>query len=65
VAGGQPYSGQPHSCFLQSALSLLFQGPGLYLVTYLTLVGVYFSAAFITNIWQPLIILGSTAGAHS
>lgn len=61
VAGGQTNS----CCSLQSALSLLFQGPGLYLVTYLTLVGVYFSAAFITNIWQPLIILGSTAGAHS
>ncbi|KAL4855219.1 Histone H2AX [Chlorella vulgaris] len=52
--------------FRDSLFALLFrqqlQGPGLYLVTYLTLVGVYFSAAFITNIWQPLIILGSTAG---
>jgi hypothetical protein len=39
------------------------QGPGLWLVTYLALAGVYCTAAYITSIWEPLIILGSTAGA--
>lgn len=35
--------------------------PGLQ-VTYLALFGVYWAAAYITSIWEPLIILGSTAG---
>lgn len=38
------------------------QGPGLWLVTYLTLFGVFWSAAYINSIWGPLIALGSTAG---
>lgn len=52
--------------FRDSLWKLLFrqtlQGPGFWLVTYLTLGGVYWAAAYITSIWEPLIILGSTAG---
>ncbi|KAL4443859.1 hypothetical protein ABPG75_011596 [Micractinium tetrahymenae] len=52
--------------FRDSLWMLLFrqtlQGPGFWLVTYLALFGVYWAAAYITSIWEPLIILGSTAG---
>lgn len=52
--------------FRDSLWKLLFrqelQGPGFWLVTYLTLVCVYLAAAYITSIWEPLLIVGSTAG---
>lgn len=31
-------------------------------MTYLALFGAYCAASYITSIWEPLIILGSTAG---
>lgn len=62
-------SGAPHRrglrwCLLDFLELLLHpQGPGLWLVTYLLLFGVYWAAAYITSIWGPLVLLGSTAGA--
>ena len=54
----------PHAC-LPAYVSLCLQGPGLWLVTYLSLGGVYWAAAYLTTIWEPLIVLGSTAGKHA
>lgn len=52
--------------FRDSLWKLLFrqelQGPGFWLVTYLSLVCVYLAASAITSIWEPLMIIGSTAG---
>ncbi|PSC69367.1 putative sodium-coupled neutral amino acid transporter 6 [Micractinium conductrix] len=52
--------------FRDSLWKLLFrqplQGPGLWLVTYLALGGAYWAAAYLTSIWEPLILIGSTAG---
>ncbi|KAL4515201.1 hypothetical protein Ndes2526B_g09596 [Nannochloris sp. 'desiccata'] len=52
---------------LRDALwKLLFRqelrGPGLWLVTYLLLAGVLMAAAWIESIWEPLVLIGSTAG---
>ena len=52
---------------LRDALwKLLFRqelrGPGLWLVTYLILAGIYMAAAMIEDIWAPLVLIGSTAG---
>lgn len=40
------------------------QGPGFWLITYLSLLGVYLAAASMTSIWEPIIIIGSTAGGQ-
>ena len=49
-----------------SIWKLLFRtelaGPGLWLVTYLLLGGVYLAAAWLPSIWEPLVLIGSTAG---
>ncbi|KAL6782748.1 hypothetical protein ACKKBG_A07975 [Auxenochlorella protothecoides x Auxenochlorella symbiontica] len=38
------------------------QGPGLYLVTYVTLGAAWLAAAHLSDIWSVLILIGSTAG---
>ena len=38
------------------------QGPGLWLVSYMLLAGVYFIATWLPSIWEPLLLIGSTAG---
>lgn len=38
-------------------------GPGTYVVTYVLLAGIWFSATLLSSIWSILIFIGSTAGA--
>jgi amino acid permease len=49
-----------------SLWKLLFRqdltGPGLWLVTYILLAFVYWAATWVSSIWEPLVIIGSTAG---
>eukprot|EP00887_Chlorella_sp_A99_P003925 scaffold11.g3925.t1 len=41
----------------------LIASPGYFLVSAALVIGAYFAAAWVTSIWVPLLILGSTAGA--
>jgi len=38
------------------------RGPGMWLVTYLLLGGVYEAAIWVKCIWEPLVVIGSTSG---
>ncbi len=51
-----------HGIAVPLLLLCLLQGPGVVLVSWAALAALYATSAAVTSIWEPLVIIGSTAG---